>query len=258
MGIKKIISTVDCQHPTAERGAYLLNMVGAITGAIVQFCDQYITYERCRLIDEDMTSTKGLLLWTATFILVYLTWVPFYTIVPFFVDTKRPSVFTALIVLYGYVYFPSTIMFNVYFTGRFVRLLRMRTGGKALPFNKELRLLVYRSMAHCFTRFVTHFIFVEILFHFIIQYSVYVYHNKLPLYLLYILTSVLTMVLSTINTVVRYKAKLNYYRFSIYKAPFFTVLSRLVTDFDAHITAYFLVSVSDIAGYSRSLQLELC
>lgn len=124
-------------------------------GSIQQFCDMYLTYTRFRLVKGNISKSKAAALGLFLFATTYLTWVPFYTILPFWIDCSAIAVVSVQNALYNYVYITvSMALYNIMFTGYFVIVL-IGLGGEGTHNAAEkgkLRILGIKSIIHCIIR----------------------------------------------------------------------------------------------------------
>ena len=100
-----------------RRSAYLLNVVSnGICGTINQICDNYIVYNRFLVIYgcKDQKYHKIVIAYVVIFL--YLTWVPLYTIVPFFIDLNTHESKRNIMILTNFILLPTYIFYDLYFT----------------------------------------------------------------------------------------------------------------------------------------------
>jgi len=122
--------------------------------AIVQACDNYITFIRYAAVvgDKRISRTRKILTLTYVFVLLFLCWWPYYWLVPFFVNMNTPTS------LFGYTYsqyvwnFPSYIMYNLYHSGMLVREVRRIHSETTLADTSALEIMAWRAIFHdCFS-----------------------------------------------------------------------------------------------------------
>ena len=89
-----------------------------------EICNLSIIFSRYRLIYKDDSILKKYFVAAFIFLLLLCTWVPFYTVVPIFVNTNEEYVIHVSGILYVCVYFPAVVFYHVYFTGSFVLAIR--------------------------------------------------------------------------------------------------------------------------------------
>jgi len=79
-----------CNLETQIVGGGLL--CSTVFNMIIQASDNYLVYARYEVICEGVSKWHKIFTFIWIFSTCYLTWVPFYTIIPFFVDTNTPGV----------------------------------------------------------------------------------------------------------------------------------------------------------------------
>jgi len=124
----------------------------------VQLCDAFIFLDRLKAITK-LSRAKQVAIHTYVWLVLVLTWIPTFTIVPFFFDTNSPAFLK--------VYYPAMlfgawgiIAFNFYFTFEFVRLIdthvfSMNRTSSEINFTSSsarwAQLIVWKSIVHCVT-----------------------------------------------------------------------------------------------------------
>ena len=102
---------------------YDLGYLGMIE-CLQEICNLSIIFSRYRLIYKDDSILKKYFVAAFIFLLLLCTWVPFYTVVPIFVNTNENYVIHVSEILYVCVYFPAVVLYHAYFTGSFVLAIR--------------------------------------------------------------------------------------------------------------------------------------
>ena len=89
--------------------------------AVVQFCDSYMFYSRL-LIMQRIPNWQRVAIITYIVVVLILTWLPTYTIVPFFYDTNSDQ-YLQMFATLNTVYSSGTVVYNAFFTFRCLLIL---------------------------------------------------------------------------------------------------------------------------------------
>ena len=135
------------QYKTAILVDVLAN--GAFS-AVVQGCDNYITFVRYAAVvgDKRITRTRKILTLTYVIVFLYICWWPYYWLVPFFVNMNTETS------LFGYTYsqyvwnFPAYIMYNLYHSGMLVMEVRRIRKETTLADTSALEIMAWRAIFH--------------------------------------------------------------------------------------------------------------
>ena len=105
--------------------AFLFDLVGlGMMETIQELC--YITFihSRYQLLFRHDPIWKKYFIFFSLFLVLFCTWVPFYTFVPAFIDVNKPRTNQIIQGLYEFGYLPGFFLYNAYFTGMFVLAIR--------------------------------------------------------------------------------------------------------------------------------------
>ena len=92
--------------------------------SVQSYCYIALTYSRYRLFFRNDPAWIKYSTYAYVFFVLFLTWVPFYTILPIFIDTNDPTVLKITSSLYNFVYLPGMVVYDIYYTGSFLRAMR--------------------------------------------------------------------------------------------------------------------------------------
>jgi len=122
-----------------RESAYLLNVLAnTICGGISQICDNYIVFNRYVAVAYSVTNTHKYIALIYLFLFGYVSWVPFFTIVPWFYDVNGVFVYSLVVLLSIYGFFLSYVLYDLFYTLLIVRRLTGVT----------LRSLAIKSIIH--------------------------------------------------------------------------------------------------------------
>lgn len=139
----------DFFHPNVYVMAFLYNIFDLnICGLVSTYIDIYFRYMQFKFTYPKRNSWDRILIFGYGITTLMLTWSPFYTIVPFFVDVNAPAVL-ALFNVGNLVYFSSYLAFNTFFTIIFLRSLNIARNYE----NRRLRMLAAKSIIHGLLRY---------------------------------------------------------------------------------------------------------
>ena len=148
------MSVAAADHPSGWSRVYLydLGYCGVIE-AIQALCTLSLIFSRYQLLYKEDSVWKTYLVAAYIFFFLLCPWLPFYTIVPIFVNSNSPNVVAVTNILYQTIYFPGVVLYHLYFTGSFVfairRLLRdnIRDGRLLLMARKSIIHSIIRCVA---------------------------------------------------------------------------------------------------------------
>lgn len=145
---------VDLTNPSRTFGSYFVNLISiGIMGTVQQFCDLYLTYTRFRTVNPKFSNWKASWLGMFLFVATFVSWVPFYTILPFWVDCNTAQVLHYQNLLYNYVCIPGIVVFDVLFTGYFIVVLyRLPSNVNNVADRAKLSIVGAKSILHCLLR----------------------------------------------------------------------------------------------------------
>ena len=105
---------------------YLLNIVSvSICGTINQICDNYIVFDRYRVVVSSNVSTnhfRALVLYLIIF--MYLSWWPFYNIIPIFINLNSTSATNITTIFIQYFFFAAYSFYDIFYTTLVIIKLR--------------------------------------------------------------------------------------------------------------------------------------
>ena len=143
-------------HPTPAFGAIFYNLISiGLMGTIEMICDQYMTYSRYKILNRNLPFWKKAVIWIYLFVFTVLSWLPFYTILPAFIQLNDPRNVTIRTLLGYCVYFPAYALYDIVFTVYFSSVVWRIAS--ALPselpmantLNKDVMTMVYKAFFHC-------------------------------------------------------------------------------------------------------------
>ena len=130
--ISAVVALEAVKHPTRMYWALLYDLCyNGIFAAIVQLCDNYMFYYR-------LIAVVRLPLWYRVLINVYIwvvlifTWLPAFTIVPFFYNENSEAFFSVYIITWAIDTW-GNILYNLYFSVHFIIILRKLFGSTTVP-----------------------------------------------------------------------------------------------------------------------------
>jgi len=116
--------------------------------ATVQLCDNYMFFNRFKAVQE-VPNWKAYLMQSYVWIVMTLTWLPAYTLLPYFYDTNSGA-FGRINSLFLYVQGYGGVLYNFYFTYEFTLFLYRGASGHSSRYLRHKRIAV-KSIIHCFT-----------------------------------------------------------------------------------------------------------
>lgn len=130
--------------PNPLVAVFLYNIVDLnLCSLVTQNVDIYFRFLQYKFTFPKRNSWDWMVIFGFSFVTMVLSWSPFYTVVPFFVDTNSPNM-QALIYAGNMVYLSSSLAFNSFFTILFLRSLNISKNYE----NRRLRYLAAKSIAH--------------------------------------------------------------------------------------------------------------
>jgi hypothetical protein len=123
--ILQSICIVNCLGGCGTRkSAILINLLAnAIFNGTVQICDNYVTFSRYAMIAGKVSRAHKIAVSLYLFFLMYVTWWPYFTVVPFFVDMNSNLVAIQSLKIMYLILYISYIVFDVFYTGLCIHLL---------------------------------------------------------------------------------------------------------------------------------------
>lgn len=129
-----------------------VNLLGnGLLPMIMQVCENYMTISRYSAVVGGLSTRVLFLIYGLVFVLMYLTWIPFVTITPFFLSGEW---ITANVWIVMVVYVISYILFNVIFCVlllREIHRLRRVLQVSASPTDALLQRVAVGAFCHAFT-----------------------------------------------------------------------------------------------------------
>ena len=129
--------------------AYLYNLgyVGIIE-CVQTCCNVTLTYSRYLVLNQQEPNWKKYCVYLYIVLILLGTWIPFYTLLPIFMDVNSPKAIESELYLYVYVYVPGTFLFNFYFTGQFVLSIYRLRRIEAARRDRRLEVIAVKSVVH--------------------------------------------------------------------------------------------------------------
>ena len=149
--IIQVVSFLICSQGCSSRSsAYLLDVLtNAIAGGICQFCDNYMVFNRYSAIVPNVSDRHkwGAVFYVFTF--MYLSWIPFYTILPLFYDMNRDSLTEVIFFLAIIPYFVGYVLFDIFYTGLVViKLYELMAPAIVTARDSRLRIIAVKAIIH--------------------------------------------------------------------------------------------------------------
>lgn len=140
----------DMNNSSVQNGAYLNNLaVLGFVGICQQICDNILTYSRYLVLFKNESRCMKIFVGMYLFFLL-CTWAPFYLVVPAFSNMNTAKAERVQYYLYDFAFIPGLIAFDLFYTGKFVVVMRkLRT--EAVRDN-TLILLANKSIIHAIVR----------------------------------------------------------------------------------------------------------
>jgi len=144
---------------------YIDLCVYAIFGTAVQLCDNYMTYSRYLVVYPKTTRRFKVVVHLFIWIFLILTYLPYETILPCFVDTNSNIVSTANTITAGYIFMISYLAYNLFFSYKFWIAMQSKKsfGGGS---NRKLKILGIKNLIHILIRFVHISLFLLFIYQF--------------------------------------------------------------------------------------------
>lgn len=135
------------EAPSVTANAVALDLFGfGIFPLLIQFADNYIFYIRYAAITR-VSSPKKIAIHVYIVLVLFLTWIPAYTIVPFFYDVNSPK----FLEVFGWslqFYTWGAFVYNVVFVYQYIEILYKVHFGGATQFSRAVTILCYKTLAH--------------------------------------------------------------------------------------------------------------
>jgi len=153
-----VLSTI---HPNLAKTALCYDFLyGGVAFAVIQLCDNYLCVNRYRAVVRNIPRYKMLTINLYIIIVLTATWLPTYTVVPFFYNTNSNTfweVYNKLLKIQGW----GAVLFNFYFTLKFVVFLNRATPRNEGNISNRVfrsKILAMKSIVHCFTSSVANIV----------------------------------------------------------------------------------------------------
>ena len=136
-----------------ESSAIVLNVVSlSIAGCLNQICDNYIVFNRYAVIVQQVSFRHKYFASIYVVFFLYLSWWPFYTLVPFFINLN--SVEALLLIYYCAVYmlFVPYVLYNLFYTALVIKKLKefMKHSTISKGRKQSLEIIVIKAVIHNF------------------------------------------------------------------------------------------------------------
>jgi len=144
----------------AETALFYDFIYGGVAFAVIQLCDNYLCVNRYRAVVRKIPTWKMITIQSYIIIVLTSTWLPAYTIVPFFYDTNSNTfwiVYNNLLLIQGW----GAVLFNFYFTLEFVVFLQRANFRSPANISSRVsrnKLIAVKSIIHCITSSVANLI----------------------------------------------------------------------------------------------------
>ena len=148
-----IVQTSGLNHPSVLLTVFGYDLIVLGLMQMIQtILYLYLTYTRYAILYKNESKWKKWLVYFYIFFVLICTWLPFYTIVPLFVNTNTEPVLSISFFLYTCVYIPGVFFYDFYFTGTFVHALRQLQTEKVK--DERLILMANKSIIHAVLGYV--------------------------------------------------------------------------------------------------------
>jgi hypothetical protein len=129
----------------------------------IQLCDNYIFFNRFLVVQKCPTWKRVVIHAYVIFLLIF-TWLPAYTIYPFFFDVNSIEFLNVYLTILLPIEGWAVIAYNFYFTAEFTVLLyRIYSKSTVLTTSsKRAMIIAYKSIIHCFTSSLANLLYVYI------------------------------------------------------------------------------------------------
>jgi len=144
-----------------------------ISDLIIQLCDNLSFLNRFQAVHK-VPKWKSYAIYAYISLIMVLTWLPTYTVYPFFVDTNSASFLEASIFLLGIDGWGS-IAYNFYFTVEFTVVLykvSFEGPGSNSRTQEAVKMIAYKSIIHCVTSSLAILVYVYIPVYGVLIYSI--------------------------------------------------------------------------------------
>jgi len=138
-----------CKVKTALLYDFLFD---GISFAAIQLSDNFLFLNRYKAVMKKISEWKENAIKCYIFIVLTMTWLPAYTIAPYFVDTNSTefwAFYNVMLTIQGW----GSIVFNFFFTFEFVMFLKRAHATNRLPTSADSRnkRIAIKSIIHCMT-----------------------------------------------------------------------------------------------------------
>ena len=149
-----ILLLVAVNNPTPTKTAVVRDFLCyGVFQTIVLLCDNYMFYKSYAAVVK-VQPWKRNLIHIYVWIILILTWLPKWTILPFFTTDENPQYVEAYDILDRISYY-GNIVYNFYFTVQFIRVLVIIThnisNSTSKRSNDRTKILIIKGMGHCIT-----------------------------------------------------------------------------------------------------------
>ena len=141
-------------NPTPTKTAVVRDFLCyGVFQTIVLLCDNYMFYKSYAAVVK-VQPWKRHLIHVYVWVILILTWLPKWTILPFFTTEMNPQYLAAYVYLDAISYY-GNIGYNFYFTVQFIRVLVIIThnisNSTSKRSNDRTKILIIKGMGHCIT-----------------------------------------------------------------------------------------------------------
>jgi len=141
-------------HPNKVKTALLYDFLfDGVSYAVIQLSDNFLFLNRYKAVMKKIPEWKDNAIKGYIFFILTITWLPAYTIAPYFVDTNSRefwACYKVMLSIQGW----GSIVFNFFFTVEFLMFLKRSRASNCLPTSKADRRnnrIAMKSIIHCMT-----------------------------------------------------------------------------------------------------------
>jgi len=127
-----------------------------IFGTTVQLCDNYITLNRFLAVYPKTSNHVQILIHLYIWILLILTYLPYQTLLPCFVDTNDDYISNWNTITAGYIFMVAYLTYNCSFAYMFWKSLGSKHSFGGGDSSSKMRILELKNVLHCFIRYLSH------------------------------------------------------------------------------------------------------
>jgi len=108
-----------CEHPAVAYNIGIMTLTSGVTQAV----DNFITYDRYRVLNHKVNNWLKYLALFWVVVMLFLTWVPFFTFLPFFIDMNDTNNADMYTIIGNYLWWASYFAYNYFFAFMIARRL---------------------------------------------------------------------------------------------------------------------------------------